>query len=150
VTEPGPSWADHIVAEFADGHPVEAIAWRYGLTADQVLAVVAMEVGPGTPPPAGYYSPPAAPPQGYYAPPPAPPPGYAAPPAPQTWAPPAHTPQSPPYTPQGYQPPAVAPDEDTLVAEYADGHPVEAIAYRHGLTVDHVYQIIQRSLGTNP
>jgi Mor family transcriptional regulator len=46
------SWDDRIVAEFGDGYDVEGIAARYGLTVEQVYAVVARSVGPadrGTP-----------------------------------------------------------------------------------------------------
>ncbi|BBH69506.1 hypothetical protein ACTI_61910 [Actinoplanes sp. OR16] len=83
---------DRIVAEFGDGHDVDGIAARYGITAAEVYAVVEREVGPvgevppgrygqPAPYPPPYYAPP--PPPGYYAPPPAyhqPPPGYPAPP----------------------------------------------------------------------
>lgn len=77
MTETYPSREDRIVAEFGDGYEVEGIAARYGLTVEQVFAVVEREVGPaGQAPPPGHYAPPA---PGHYAP---PAPGYSAPPAP--------------------------------------------------------------------
>ncbi len=162
MTEPDVSWADRIVAEFGDGHPVEAIAARYGLTVAQVYAVVQGEVGPAAPPAPGYYAPPPAP--AYYPPPPAPgyyppQPGYYAPPAqpvppdqPVQPAPPGY--YAPPpvqgyYPPPAYGPPAQPPPfphEDAVVAEYADGHDVNAIAYRYGLTPDQVLWVVQRAL----
>ncbi|KUL28866.1 helix-turn-helix domain-containing protein [Actinoplanes awajinensis] len=154
---------DHIVAEFGDGHDVQGIAARYGLTVAQVYAVVEREVGPPVPgypgqppqyPPPAYYAPP--PDQGYY--PPAPAPQY---PAPQYPAPAAPAPQYPapqyyappqPYSPQAYAypPPRDLPDEDAIVAAYADGHAVGDIARQHGLTTDQVYQVVQRVMYDNP
>ncbi|MFI1992661.1 hypothetical protein [Actinoplanes sp. NPDC020271] len=162
MTESDASWADRIVAEFGDGHPVEAIAARYGLSVEQVYAVVQGEVGP-TGRPAPHYAPPPAqgdypPAQGYYAPPPAQ--GYYPPPPPaQGYYPPPPPPPGPPpatqppvqgyYAPPAYgfpaQPPPF-PNEDAIVAEYADGHDVNAIAFRYGLTVDQVYWVVQRAL----
>lgn len=44
-----PSRQDRIVAEFGDGYDVEGIAARYGLTVEQVYAVVERSVGPARP-----------------------------------------------------------------------------------------------------
>ncbi|GAA4589352.1 uncharacterized protein (DUF433 family) [Actinoplanes octamycinicus] len=165
MTEPDASWADRIVAEFGDGHPVEMIAARYGLTVPQVYAVVEGEVGaagqvqPGHhPPPASYYPPPGHAPPAYY-----PPPGYPAPPPGQAYYPPPGHPGQAYYPPPAYPqqpapPPATAPypappafpHEDAIVAEYADGHDVTAIAYRYGLTADQVYAVVQRALQEDP
>ncbi|MFF5081356.1 hypothetical protein ACFY36_30280 [Actinoplanes sp. NPDC000266] len=38
-------------------------------------------------------------------------------------------------------------DEDAIVAEYGDGHDLDAIAHRHGITPDQVLQVVQRALG---
>jgi Mor family transcriptional regulator len=46
--------------------------------------------------------------------------------------------------PQAYYPPPYFPHEDAIMAEYSEGHPVEAIAYRYGITRDQVYAIVQR------
>ena len=125
-----PSTEDRIVAEFGDGYDVEGIASRYGLTVAQVYAVVEREVGAadqGHPGPPSPY--PATP--GYYAP---PPPAYA---------PPGYT--ASPYAEQGqsWQPSQGLPD-DVVVAEYGEGHNVEAIARKHGISVERVYEVVQR------
>ncbi|MFF5081355.1 hypothetical protein ACFY36_30275 [Actinoplanes sp. NPDC000266] len=62
MTDPYATFEDRVVAEFGDGHDVEGIAARYGLTVAQVYAIVEREVGPAAPP---AYPPP---PPGYYAP----------------------------------------------------------------------------------
>ncbi|MEU8660717.1 hypothetical protein [Actinoplanes philippinensis] len=123
MTEPYQTREDRIVAEFGDGYEVEAIAARYGLTVEQVFALVEREVGPAGPahqqPPAYYYH---QPPPAYYQP---PPPAYYAP---------------PPYQMQGFVNP------DAIVADYGDGHDVALIARRHGITVEQVYLVVQQSL----
>jgi Mor family transcriptional regulator len=151
VTEAHPSRDDRIVAEFGDGYEVEGIAARYGLTVDQVFAVVEQEVGPvgqegQFPPPPGYY----APPPGYY-----PAPGYYPPPAPAQYAPPPQPDYPPPpahyapppgyYAPQAYQVQGFA-NPDMIVAEYGEGHDVELIARRHGITVEQVYLVVQQTV----
>ncbi|SNY50270.1 hypothetical protein [Paractinoplanes atraurantiacus] len=132
MTDPYATFEDRIVAEFADGHDVEGIAARHGLTVPQVYAIVERTVGPPPPPPPGYYAP---------HPGPYPPPGY-------------YAPQPAPYSPPqgGYHPPGVPSwvpnvlDEDAIVAEYGDGHDVEAIAHKHGITPDQVLHVVQRAL----
>lgn len=140
-----PSREDRIVAEFGDGYDVQGIAARHGLTVEQVYAVVEREVGPagfghpGSPPqypppghhPPGYYPPPH-PGQAYY-PPPQPGPAYYPPPA-------GHAPPGPPAAQRFV-------DYDAIVAEYGDGHDVEAIARRHGLSTEQVFEVVQRMLG---
>lgn len=123
---------------------MQQIAARHGLTVEQVYAVVEREVGPagfGHPDPPGQYPPPGHHPQAYYPPPqpgqayyPPPPPGQAYHP------PPAYVPPGPP-APQGYL------DYEAIVAEYGDGHDVEAIARRHGLSTEQVFEVVQRMLG---
>ncbi|XVU23774.1 hypothetical protein ACQPZJ_42070 [Actinoplanes sp. CA-054009] len=128
---------DRIVAEYGDGYDVEGIAARYGLTVAQVYAVVQQALGPAAPPPGPY------PPQPYAPPGPYPPPAYY---APQPYAPQPYAPQ--PYGPPpgvvGWVPNVI--DEDAVVAAYGDGHDVEAIAHRHGITPEQVYQVVQRAL----
>ncbi|MFC4070534.1 hypothetical protein [Actinoplanes subglobosus] len=197
MTEAYPSREDRIVAEFGDGYEVEGIAARYGLTVEQVFAVVEREVGPaGQAPPPGHYAPPA---PGHYAP---PAPGHYAPPAPGHYAPPApgyqgipgypvppeyqgpidyRRPadhpgpgfQTPPgsYPPQpdpaplppGYPAPAPPPAYyapssyeaaesavlEAVVADYGDGHDVAMIAGKYGITVEQVYLVVQRVLGSD-
>ncbi|GGN73092.1 hypothetical protein GCM10010112_42180 [Actinoplanes lobatus] len=48
---------DRIVAEFGEGHAVEDIAARYGLTVAQVYMVVEREVRFDPQPPSPYYTP---------------------------------------------------------------------------------------------
>ncbi len=141
---------DRIVAEFADGHAVEGIAFRYGLTVEQVYAVIEREVGPAAQGPPSHY-----PPQPSYGPPPVygPPPSYGPPPV--YGPPPAYGP--PPYygppvvhpAPGGWPPPQGHPDYDAIVAEYGEGHDVDAIARRHGLTAEQIYQVVQRALAND-
>ncbi|GAA4946433.1 helix-turn-helix domain-containing protein [Actinoplanes utahensis] len=136
-------WEDQIVADYGKGYDVRAIAARYGITVDQVYAVVQSEIGPPVQPPPDYY---AAPPV-YYEPqpptahpPPQPPPGYQYPP-----------PQAYPAPPPGWPGPAPGHlDVDAIVAEYGEGHPVEAIAHRHGLTVQQIYEVVHRDVTQNP
>lgn len=115
-----PSREDRIVAEFGDGHDVEGIALRYGLTVEQVYAVIEREVGPAEqrpPTPPAYYPPPGQyPPPGYYGPPPpapnyyyAPQPGQYPPPGQGYYGPPAYQAPPPGYAPPGYAPPGYAP-----------------------------------------
>lgn len=145
-----PSWEDRIVAEFGDGHDVYGIAARHGLTVEQVYAVVERVVGPDQPGPGAQYPPPgsAAPGQGYYGPPayqPPPPPPWQQPPPAAYAPPPAYQPwQQPP--PAAYAPPSGYPDEDAIVADYAEGHGVEAIARKHGLSVERVYDVVRRAV----
>lgn len=134
-----PSREDRIVAEFGDGFDVEGIAFRYGLTVAQVYAVIERELGadPGLPTP-----PSQDPPQGHYLPPPGQ--GYYGPPAYQVQhhAPPAD------YAPLGYEGPAQGfLDEDAIVAEYGEGYDVDWIAVKHGISVERVYEVIQRIAG---
>lgn len=106
-----PSREDRIVVEFGDGLDVEGIALRYGLTVEQVYALVEREVGPADqthPSPPGYYVPPA-PAMNYYA-------------------------------AQG------SPDGDAIVAEYGEGNDVEWIARKYGITVERVYEVVQRTV----
>lgn len=116
---------DRIVAEYGDGHTVEDIAARYGLTVAQVYLVVERELrfdaAPQPPPPA-YFT---AQPSHYY-------------------TPPAYT--QPPPVPPGYR------DVDTIVAEYAAGYDVQWIAFRHGLSVDWVYYLVHQAVqdGSSP
>jgi len=42
------------------------------------------------------------------------------------------------------------PDEDAIVAEYAEGHDVGAIARRHGIDVSQVYAVVQRTVDDRP
>jgi Mor family transcriptional regulator len=49
-TEGHPSRDDRVVAEFGDGLDVEGIAFRHGLTIEQVYAVIEREAGPAAPP----------------------------------------------------------------------------------------------------
>ncbi|MGK5683182.1 hypothetical protein [Actinoplanes sp. URMC 104] len=149
------SVSDRVVADFGDGYEVEAIAARYGLTVDEVFAVVRLELGgaqasgPGLPaapvwPPPAYappaadpYSPPAA---GPYAPPgPYPAPPAYAPAAPEYYAPP------PAYGASGWEDEVT--DDDVIVAEYGEGYDVEAIARKHGIGVERVYEVVRRVLG---
>jgi hypothetical protein len=162
-----PSREDRIVAEFGDGHDVEGIAFRYGLTVAQVYAVVEREVGPvaqGSPgpppayhvpqPPVGHYYPPPAP-QGSYLPPapqgpylPPAPQGYYPPPPHQVYYGPSAHPAPPPSAYAGPGPDFPPPqDEDAIVAEYGEGHDVNWIAHKHGITVERVYQVIQGVVG---
>ncbi|MEU8243057.1 hypothetical protein AB0C07_32780 [Actinoplanes missouriensis] len=146
MSEAYPTTEERIVAEFGDGYDVEGIALRYGLSVDQVYAVVERELSqddpaPSYPPPAyqgqGYASP-GYPVQGYA------PPGYPV----QGYAPPGYPVQGyapPGYPVQGYPPPGF-PDEDTIVAEYGEGHAVEAIARKHGIPVDRIYEIVHRAV----
>ncbi|WP_211193249.1 hypothetical protein [Actinoplanes sp. TBRC 11911] len=155
-----PSREDRIVAEFGDGHDVEGIALRYGLTVEQVYAVIEREVGPASqgppvqyPPQGYYYAPPPPAPNYYYAPPPpgqvyygppayqGPPPGYA----PPGYAPPGYAPPPPGYAPPGYAPPPPL-DEDAIVAEYGEGYDVEWIARKHGIAPEHVYEVVLRNV----
>jgi hypothetical protein len=133
------TWQDRIVAEFGDGHPVEQIAARYGITVAQVYAVIEREVGG---PPPQYYGPPPG-----YSPQPYPPQSYP----PQPYPPQAHPPQ--PYPPQPYAvhvyPPGFR-DPDAIVAEYSEGHDVRLIAGRHALTVEQVYAMVRHALGDGP
>ncbi|WP_433797256.1 hypothetical protein [Actinoplanes sp. CA-252034] len=144
MTEPYQTREDRIVAEFGDGYEVEGIAARYGLTVEQVFALVEREVGatestrPGPQPPPAYYQPPP-PPPGYG--PPAPPHGYGPPPPHPGYGPPPPGYGPPPaYHMQGFV------DPDSIVAEYGDGHDVALIARRHGITVEQVYLVVQQSL----
>ncbi|GAA2569811.1 hypothetical protein GCM10010435_49880 [Winogradskya consettensis] len=154
-TEAYPGVEDRIVAEFGDGYDVSVIASRYGLTVDQVYAVVHREVGhadqpyppPEYPPPTDPW--PATPPPDYntptYAPPSYGPSGYS----PSVYSPSAYGPQGYAGPEHGYEPPQGLPD-DVIVADYGAGHDVEAIARKHGISVDRVYEIVQRVLGDNP
>ncbi|MEV4283102.1 hypothetical protein [Actinoplanes xinjiangensis] len=117
MAEAYPGREDRIVAEFGDGYEVEGIAARYGLTVEQVFALVEREVGPGGGQ-AGQY-----PPAGHHTP---PPPAY-------------HAPQA--YQMQGFANP------DTIVAEYGEGHDVALIARRHGITVEQVYLVVRQAVG---
>ncbi|MEV0895464.1 hypothetical protein [Actinoplanes sp. NPDC049802] len=120
---------DRIVAEFGDGHAVEDIAARYGLTVAQVYMVVEREVGPAAHPPApGHHAPPA---HG------SPPPRYHTPAA---YAPAPH----PGFPPPGYR------DVDTIVAEYGAGYDVQWIAYKHGLTVEWIYYLVGQAVRDEP
>jgi hypothetical protein len=144
-----PSREDRIVAEFGDGHDVEGIAFRYGLTVAQVYAVVEREVGPvaqGSPgPPPAYHVP--QPPVGHYYPPPASQ-GYYPPPPHQVYYGPSAHPAPPPSAYAGPGPDFPPPqDEDAIVAEYGEGHDVNWIAHKHGITVERVYQVIQGVVG---
>ncbi len=143
-TEESSSTRDRIVAEFGDGYDVKGIASRYGLTVEQVYAVVQREVGPadqGYPGPTNPYPPT----PGYYAPPPAA--GHHAPPP--AYAPPGH-PASPQVAQgQSYQPSQGFPD-DVIVAEYGEGYDVEAIARKHGISAEQVYEVVQRVVQDNP
>jgi hypothetical protein len=154
-TDGYPSRDDRIVAEFGDGFDVEGIAFRHGLTVAQVYAVVEREVGPagqsppGPYPPPGHYAP--APPASYYPPPPGQvhygPPAYPMqPPPPGRYVPPA--PYGPPV--HGYQPSPGLPDDDAIVAEYGEGRDVELIARSHGITVERVYEVVQRNVASDP
>ena len=122
---------DRIVAEFGDGLAVEGIAFRYGLTVEQVYAVIEHEVGP-----AGQGSPSSYPPHRYGPSQPAPPPYYG-PPQP---APPPYYGPSVAWAPQGH------PDHDAIVAEYGEGHDVDSIARRHGVSAQQVYEVVQRAV----
>jgi hypothetical protein len=166
-TDGYPSREDRIVAEFGDGHDVEGIALRYGLTVEQVYAVIEREVGPTNqgpanpaaqwpapgpyPPPAQYpvpgqYPPAQYPPPGYYYGPP-PPATYYAPPGQGYYGPPTYQAPPPgfPPPPPGFLPPL--PDEDAIVADYGDGYDVESIARKHGITPEHVYDVVRRVVG---
>ncbi|BEL04824.1 hypothetical protein Q0Z83_030150 [Actinoplanes sichuanensis] len=124
MTDAYPSRDDRIVAEFGAGYEVEGIAARYGLTVEQVYALVEREVGPvgqspsQSPPPPAYYPPPSAPgqvppPPAYYPPPSAPgqvppPPAYYPPPSAPGQVPPPpayHPPSAPGQVPPAYYPP---------------------------------------------
>ncbi|GIF08137.1 hypothetical protein [Actinoplanes siamensis] len=136
TAEDVPSWEDRVVAEFGDGHAVEAIAARYGITVAQVYVVVEREVGRSPYPPESYQA----------APPPYRPQGYQA--APPHLGPPAYQPppgcSAPAHPAPGYPPPQAFPDEDVILGEYADGHDVQAIAWRHGIPAERVYEIVRR------
>jgi hypothetical protein len=41
-------------------------------------------------------------------------------------------------------------DDDTIVAEYGEGHDVEWIARKHGINVERVYEVVQRIVGDGP
>ena len=96
--------------------------------------------GPGhAPPPPGYQP-------GYGPPPPAYQPGHAPPPPPGPYPPqPGH-----PVPVPGHPPAHGFPDEDAVVADYAEGHDVRAIAQRHGISVEWVYAVVQRVTGAEP
>jgi hypothetical protein len=98
-----PTREDRIVAEFGDGHDVEGIALRYGLTVAQVYAVVESEVGPAGQGHPGYYSPQFGP--NHHAPPAGPPGYYPPPPGTAYYGPPAHQAPPPGYGPPAYQAP---------------------------------------------
>ncbi len=157
---------DRIVAEFGDGYDVEGIASRHGLTVAQVYAVVEREVGaadqghPGPPSPypptPGYYAPPPA--AGHHAPPPghgcdAPAAYPAQPPGPGHYPPPAYAAPgyaAPPQAGQGQShQPSQGFADDVIVAEYGEGYDVEAIARKHGISVERVYEVVQRVVGHN-
>ena len=133
-----PRWEDQIVADYGDGYDVQAIAARYGLTVEQVYAVVQGEVGSPEQPPPGY---------------PPPPPGWPAP-SPHAPSPPGHPAPPPPgYSapPPGHVvPPPTVVDVEAIVGAFAGGHPVEAIAQRHGLTVQQIYEVIHWDVTQNP
>jgi transposase-like protein len=129
------TWQDRIVAEFGDGHPVEQIAARYGITVAQVYAVIQREVSGPAPE--------------YYGPPPGP--GWQSPHPPQQYPPQAYPPQA--YPPQPYAVQVYPPgfrDPDAIVAEYSEGHDVRLIAGRHALTVEQVYAMVRQALGDSP
>jgi transposase-like protein len=116
------------VAEYGEGNDVEGIARKHGLTVEQVYALLQRQVGPSeqqfsSPPPP--YPPPV-----YYGPPPGA--NYSAPPA---YPGPGPAPQ-----------PAPGVVDDAIVAEYGEGHDVEVIARRHGISVDEVYEVVLRNV----
>jgi hypothetical protein len=41
-------------------------------------------------------------------------------------------------------------DDDVLVAEYGAGYDVEAIARKHGISVERVYEVVQRAVADDP
>ncbi|MEU4689431.1 hypothetical protein [Actinoplanes sp. NPDC023714] len=103
---------DRIVAEFGDGHDVDGIAARYGITVAEVYAVVEREVGPSVPAPPGPYPVP-----GHYPPPAYAPPAHSAPPS--AYAPPGYAP--PGYAvPQAYQAPQPGTTLATTLTEWTD------------------------------
>ena len=42
------------------------------------------------------------------------------------------------------------PDGDAIVAEYGEGNDVEWIARKHGITVERVYEVVQRTVDGDP
>ncbi|MEU4562768.1 helix-turn-helix domain-containing protein [Actinoplanes sp. NPDC023936] len=172
MSEAYPTTEERIVAEFGDGHDVQGIALRYGRTVEQIYAVVERELSqdPPTPqpppgqdpltpqPPLGQDPLTPQPPWPSYPPGPytAPPSPYSAPPS-QYAAQPGHYAPQPPgqylppaYPVQGFPPAPGFPDEDAVVAEYSEGHDVEAIARKHGIAVDRIYEIVQRAVSADP
>lgn len=114
---------------------MEGIAARYGLTVEQVYALVEREVNqPGPPPVPGHYGPPV-----YQSPVYQPPVQYGPPvyqPPVQAYAPPVQAVQWSPY-------------EDAIVADYGAGRDVAEIARKFGITVEQVYEVVQRNLATD-
>jgi Mor family transcriptional regulator len=41
-------------------------------------------------------------------------------------------------------------DEDAIVADYGEGHDVESIARKYGVTAERVYDVVQRILADEP
>jgi Mor family transcriptional regulator len=56
----------------------------------------------------------------------------------------------PPQSHQGFQPAQGFPDGDAIVAEYGEGNDIEWIARKYGITVERVYEVVERTVENDP